>query len=450
MMLFSYLIFLSAVIGIYVLDYRLVKRDWYNPLYIFLLSNIIYVTPLTVRYLLDLPVEGSVTPYFYDIKEVYPFAVLANAFGVCVFYVSYLATKNNVFTQAVISFSSVMERRRVNYLFLGWAVFFIGFLIFLFEARSLGGAVGVLLQGYAVTTYFLESPMLAASISMMATASFFFLADFSHANRRIGFWFSMLSIFSVILIQIILGRRAEIIIWGGAYLIFYSILIKKIEFWKISLLVIAAFFFLNVLGLARAGGYESFSEFIERLLMFSSRDNHKNSSDAYYTLTTGHFAIPFETLPILMWDMDSTSFRYGATLLDLIFQWIPRGLWPDKPYGLGQWYMRSYYDAGAAANEGRQFYYLTEGYVNFGFFGALIFSAVWGFMLKSISILGGVRGSSLILPVFISAIYTSAILILLANDLVGFFVAHPKKSIIWFVAAYVIFSFIFGDRRGRR
>ena len=60
----TYLLFLISIIIIFIIDKLIAKRSWHDPLYIFLILMILYVSPLTLRYIYDLPIEGNVTQYF--------------------------------------------------------------------------------------------------------------------------------------------------------------------------------------------------------------------------------------------------------------------------------------------------------------------------------------------------------------------------------------------------
>lgn len=67
---------------------------------------------------------------------------------------------------------------------------------------------------------------------------------------------------------------------------------------------------------------------------------------------------------------------WGGQLLGAALFFVPRGIWPGKPYGTGYTIHITEKKYGAAANVSCPL--LGEGYVNFGFFGVFLFAAVLG------------------------------------------------------------------------
>lgn len=437
MILLSYILFLTSIFLIFLFDRIQIKRNWYDPLYAFLILNAVYVSPLTLRYILNLPVEGNVTDLFYKIHDIFPYAVMANTLALFAFYFSYRLTNNNLLTNYIIKTSKKIEKKKLNFFLAGWLATITGASLFIAASQGHGGVLSVLLSGYAVTLAFTESPILPLSLSILTSGSFLFLANYSFKKEKASILLSIAVLSFAFLIQIILGRRAEIAVWGLSYIIYYSLIIKPISSKKLIIILTSSFLFLNILGLARQANYESFDTVFDNINNQASL-SRENKSDFFYTLTTGQFVVPFETLPILMDDLKFSEMQFGSTLPSIVTQWIPRGFWENKPYGLSNWFMRRFYDSSAPVNEGRQFYYLSEGYINFGFPGIILWGLLWGFLLKSISILLNKKNNNLILPSYIGSIYCAGLVTLLANDLTGFFVAFPKNTISAFLTLYIL------------
>jgi hypothetical protein len=170
-------------------------------------------------------------------------------------------------------------------------------------------------------------------------------------------------------------------------LIFWHHTIRRISFKAVALIGLIAFVFLNVYGMMRESKYDSLSDVVRK---------NENSFEllqvtggtydaATYTLTTGEFAVPFETFPQMIKSVGPDIFpKFGFTYLRSPLFFIPSVLFPSRPEALGNWYMKQFYGSGWGLNEGRAFYFLSEGYLNFGPAGVLAIMVVWGAALGAI------------------------------------------------------------------
>jgi hypothetical protein len=70
---------------------------------------------------------------------------------------------------------------------------------------------------------------------------------------------------------------------------------------------------------------------------------------------------------------------YGVSVLRTPLYLIPGAIFPDRPLPLANWYMRRFYGGGYGLNEGRAFFFLAEGYLNFMFAGVVLVALLWGF-----------------------------------------------------------------------
>lgn len=440
MLIFSYFTLLFIAIFIWCVDYFIYRRNWYDPLYLFLFFILLYISPLSLRYINSLPVEGNVTKYFYEIESIYPYSLLFVSLGMIIFYFSYLYSP--VISLKISIKENFLSLNLAGYKLLkliGYLYVFFGIVSFILISNEYGGVKNVILMGYGVTEVFSRQPLLPISLSIISTATFIFLVQYSIFKYKFDFFISILIIVLVIFFNIILGRRAEIAVWGMSYVIFYSILIRRVSFKIIFPVILSGFLFLNIIGLARNANYENIDVFFDSVSKQISSVK-ENSNGMFYTLTTGQFVVPFETLPILMLKLEKDDLYFGSTLFNIFTQWIPRSMYINKDYGIGQWYYQKFYDPIAPPNEGRQFFFLSEGYLNFGYLGIILWSLLWGFFWKNISALKNNKryNNRNILGYFIFSIYSGAMIILVAGDSVSMFVALVKSNILWFLSAYII------------
>ncbi|CDL84459.1 hypothetical protein [Xenorhabdus cabanillasii] len=428
MILISYIFFIASIILIFMIDKLTIKRVWFDPLYVFLILMIIYVSPLNIRYIFNLAISGNVTYMFYDIKNIFPYSVMLTTISLWIFYFFYRISKPIFITKKLIKLGAKLDSLNLPLSITGKILVILGFSIFLIISNNNGGITSILLEGYGVTKIFADNPILEISLYIAYVGSFFLL--FSGRKKT-----SIIIFLIIMTINIILGRRSQLIIWGMAYAIFYFIKFRFISFKKILPFILVSFILLNILGYIRNSNYKSYQDLYERSIASLEHANH-NSSSMYYTLTDGQFVVPFETLPVLMNKLEPNDYYYGSSLLDTIIQWIPRFIFPSKSYGLSNWYYRSFYDQNASPNTGRQFFFLSEGFINFGIIGIFIWAGLWGFFWKNISSL--IKYSPSTLTSFIFSIYVSSMILLLSGDSVSLFVATPKSSIIWLFLGYII------------
>ncbi len=434
MIIFTYSLFVTTLLVILCIDRIIYNRRWYDPLYCFLFTMLIYVSPLSIRYILNLPIEYGITPYLYEIEDIFPYATIATTMAVIIFYISYIFSPKLKFKQSFLKqhkHNDVILRR------IAIIVFCLGLLNLSILSQQFGGIKNVILMGYNVTEIFAQNPMISMSINMMFASSFLLLSAYSIARRKQNLFLSILTFAFCSIILTIMGRRSELVIFTGSYIIFYALSIKDIKFKQIIPIVIAGFIFLNILGLARNSDYDDIESFIE--VSTQRIDGLEDNQDGgiFYTLIHGQFAIPYETLPILM--KYHNNYLYGATITDMFTQWIPRSIYPDKDYGIAVWYYHEFYDPNAPSNEGRQFFFLSEGYLNFGIIGIFIWAILWGFFWKNIASLTEYKN---LLFYFVFSIYTASMLILVPNYSTGLFTTIIKTYIIWFLLPYILYLII--------
>lgn len=105
--------------------------------------------------------------------------------------------------------------------------------------------------------------------------------------------------------------------------------------------------------------------FLDTFRRFTSETEIKFEMD-FGMFQEGHFDSYQSILSVLKHDL----ITYGHQLLGVIFFWVPRSLWPNKPIGSGAF----------SANEvdldfsNISMNFFAEGYINFGFFGVCLFT----------------------------------------------------------------------------
>lgn len=76
------------------------------------------------------------------------------------------------------------------------------------------------------------------------------------------------------------------------------------------------------------------------------------------------------------------DYQYGKSVAELVVRPIPRRFWPEKPLSLDFILLDLFRGMGTHASGGAPVGLIAEGYLNFGWFGVVLFSAIFGFVLK--------------------------------------------------------------------
>lgn len=117
-------------------------------------------------------------------------------------------------------------------------------------------------------------------------------------------------------------------------------------------------------------------QFFGLFMIFPLLDNFRRvSEDVTFQLSTSWvFAGHLDSAQNFARAMELNFITYGYQLLGVLLFFIPRSLWPSKPIGSGS-------EVSTASNltlENISMHFLGEGYINFGFLGIFMFSALLG------------------------------------------------------------------------
>jgi hypothetical protein len=245
---------------------------------------------------------------------------------------------------------------------------------------------------------------------------------------------------------LVMGSRNMIVYMSLSVAVFWHYAIKRIPLKGVILIGVICFVALNIVGYLRTSRYQSLSDFWST----SASAYDKTGSEQgrfFYTLTTGEFVVPFETFPQMVKSVGSDLYpHFGITYLWDASQWIPGILFPGRPSTLTHWYMETFYERDTGLNIGRSFFFLSEGYLNFGPIGVFLTMAAWGvffgvvhsYMHKA----KGEPGAIMLAALTVAFIYRG-----IAGDFSTLFVSLPEQSL----SAAVIGIWIsnFGARRNR-
>ena len=130
---------------------------------------------------------------------------------------------------------------------------------------------------------------------------------------------------------------------------------------------------------------------------------------------------------------------FGMSYLQAPIYLIPSAIFPDRPVPLAIWYMTRVFGAGEKLNEGRQFFFLAEAYLNFGAFGVLTLGLAWGVLWGALHQWIRLRGAGLA-SVLVYAVVVGFMFRCIAGDASTLVAGVTQKSLAPVVLGILIMT----------
>lgn len=188
---------------------------------------------------------------------------------------------------------------------------------------------------------------------------------------------------SPLLALFVSGRAAMfymVLSFAIVYVILRNYKLTLFKFAKLLLIVLFMMYLAQLLGAVRIvllSGNLSFSDFFDLL-------NYSNIGDIIFT-TLVAFSWDYSVFDTLVRILNSNeSFMYGYTNLSYLLAYIPRVVWPDKPYdqGFGLLMTQVFYgDIFSSTGSTFAGTIIGEGYWNFGIVGVGLYSFVFSYFI---------------------------------------------------------------------
>lgn len=367
---------MAGLASLYIYGFR--RAELFEPVSIFLMFYHLFVLPLPIRAYFTSDIAGDVTDHLPYLLPYIPPAVLLAAAGIPFFLVAYYAS----FAKSLgrrIPHPPICVRDHSTVSFL--AILALALLLIYLLVRDHGGLVPFLLLGYNSTAETFGKGYLAVGFPWLIVANLFLLHKYALTGKSRHLGFCGIFLVCNLASQLITGNRGLMLYTLLALLVAFHYSVRPIRVRTLVPLAAVVFLALNSVGYLRGSGYHSMAEYWGTLAEFAGSlfsPGHDRTS-LFYTLTTGEFVVPFETLPQMIKSVgNDISAWYGLSYVRSPVFFIPSAIYPDRPIPLTNWYMETFYGAHAALNEGRAFFFMAEGYLNFGLAGALMIVVLWG------------------------------------------------------------------------
>jgi hypothetical protein len=422
-LLLSILLYLLVAVSTLAYAVRVKKARILDPIIQFLIFLTLFVVPLPLRAYMTKEIEGDITQHLPELLPYMPIAVFMTAVSLPLFTWGYYSR----FAERVAA--RLPRPRTGRNLLAPFLILGIFSLCLVFQlARSTDGLLNFLLLGYGASAEIYGKGHLAIGFPWLFVASMFLLYRYAERRRKSDLGLFVLTLVLLSGVFLLMGARNMIVYMGLTVVLFWHHAVGPISFKKLGAVGFACFLALNMVGYLRTSNYESASDFWRK-----STTAYKETSDVkgrmFYTLTVGEFIVPFETLPQMIRSVgNDIPPEFGFTYIKGALQWIPSVIFPDRPPALTHWYMETFYGEGHGLNIGRSFFFLSEGYLNFGLIGIFATMLAWGLFLGVVSCYlrnsKGELGAILLCALIIAFIYRG-----LAGDFSSLFVALPEQSL---------------------
>lgn len=391
---------------------------------VFISIVLLYVLPLPIAVIMGTE-GGNLSEYLYAFQSKIPLAVIYTSIFIFVYTAcSCLKVPNFAITRYL---KQYVIRTKIRIFILLWMLLaLVCFVLVLMLASQVGGMSSLFLKGYKVTELFVGQGHLAISFEWFSALLVIWAARSAVTGNKYGYFAGIFLIVLYLLLLLVMARRGMVVVVGlsTVYLMIQTGHIKRLSLFVPF--VVIGFIILNWIGLVRGESYSSATELVSILITKSydlavAGDLFSNLS---YTLTSGLFVVPFESLPQLMLRFNELDdFWYGSSIFRSLLLLVPGFLLSERPLPLSNWYMQEFYGGGHALNEGRQFFFLSEAYLNFGWFGCILWAILCAIIIRVFS---QNRRPPSYQMLAIRALFFGNLLNFVASDTTSFFVAFLK------------------------
>jgi hypothetical protein len=422
-LLLSMLFYLLIAVPTLIYVIKVKKAGFFDPAVQFLIFLTLFVLPLPLRAYMTKEIEGDVTEHLLEILPYMPIAVFMTAVSLPFFLWGYYSR----FAERVASRLPRPQTGR-NLASPAISLAIVSLFLLVQLASDSDGLLNFILLGYAASAEIYGKGHLAIGFPWMFVASLFLLYRYAVRRKKMDLALFVVAFILLGGMFLLMGSRNMIVYMGLTVALFWHYAVRPIHFKKLAVLGLTCFLALNVVGYLRTSNYRSLTDF-----WTTSASAYQESSTTkgrmLYTLTIGEFVVPFETLPQMIRSVGSEiPPQMGLTYVKDAMLWIPSVLFPDRPPTLTHWYMETFYGEGHGLNIGRSFFFLSEGYLNFGVLGVFATMLAWGVFLgivrSYLHMTAKEPGAVLLCALTIGFIYRG-----LAGDFSSMFVGLPEQSL---------------------
>jgi len=432
--------FVLIATGLYVFVLR--HSSVFEPIGQYLFFVTLFSLPLPIRAAITTESVGNISPYLPEFVSYLPISLVLTALSLPVFAAGYYSR----FARSLGERMPLIADRGLRGTRAGVIVLVaISSVLIYLLTEDIGGLLPFLLLGYNSTEATFGIGYLAVGFPWLVVAMVIMLDRYAVNRQKLDLVGFGLLLLANLVIHLVTGNRTMILYLAVVLAIFTHFRIRRLSFAFLAPVAIAGFIGLNVVGAFRGSDYETFGDFSEQTLRSVETTGDVKES-LFYTLTIGEFVVPFETLPQMVRTIGITEWPwFGASFLRSPVYLIPSAIFPDRPPSLANWYMSKYYGGGYGLNEGRAFFFLAEGYLNFGPAGVFLVAVAWGLLWGALH-RWMQRGRDRFGTVLVYALTVGYMFRCIAGEFTTLLVGITQQSLVA-VAIVILVTLMFGARR---
>ncbi len=175
------------------------------------------------------------------------------------------------------------------------------------------------------------------------------------------------------------GMRGQFAVAALIPIVYYHYSVRRFNAYTLVLGSIALYFFMNALSIMR-----SFGDLFSMIEILTSHILDDGLS--FLALSSSSELLTSANLGRLIRgiDEDEASFQYGNLFISQIGSFIPRALWPNRPFLASEVFVQTFYPGLYESGGGYGFFYHQDGYWDFGYLGVLFYAVILGFIVRKI------------------------------------------------------------------
>jgi hypothetical protein len=431
--LISIFFYIAVLVLTAIYTYGIKRSSFFEPVSLYLFFVSLFTLPLPIRFCITTDIEGNVSPMLMQFAPWLGVSVFLTALALPTFVIAYYSRWAKVLGSKI----PLIADNRSRGAGIGiWVLTGISFLLIYLLTESLGGIFSFLLLGYKSSEETFGRGYLAVGFPWLVVAMLAWLDRYASQRKIFDLIWAVCLLCLNVMIFAITGNRAMLMYMAISLIVFVNYRIRRIGFRTLLPVALCGFLALNLMGAMRASSYESVSDFVNKTFVSTGDVVDGDKENFFYTLTIGEFVVPFETLPQVIRKIGAEELPwFGWSYFRSPVYLIPSFIYPDRPDAIAKWYMDKYYGGGFGLNEGRQFFFLSEGYVNFGPLGVLLVAGAWG-LLWGILHNWMIRGVDRFGVVLLYSLLSAFMFRCIAGDVVTLLVGTAQQSV---AAIFIIF-----------
>lgn len=419
------------------------RASIFEPIGQYLFFVTLFAVPLPVRAWVTMDIEGNVSRYLPLFASYLPLSLALTALSLPVFAASYYSPFTRRWGERLPLLAPMgLGATRVG----GLSLVVLSIVLIYLLTADIGGLLPFLLHGYMSSKVTFGHGYLAVGFPWLLVAMVLLLDCYAAGRKKLDLLMFVVLLLVNIAIHTVTGNRMMLMYLSIVLCTFIHFRVRRLSSWLLLPVAVAGFFALNMIGIVRGSYYYNITDFTGTTSSSLEGIRGNNWEDLFYTVSIGEFVVPFETFPQVIRSVGVTEWPWmGWSFLRAPAQFIPSAIFPDRPLTMAASYMANFYGEGYGLNEGRQYFFLAEGYLNFGPLGVFLLAAVWGVVWGALH-RWMQRGSDRFGTVLIYALLVGFMFRCIAGDFVSLLVGTTQQSLSAVILIFVVARLI-GSRR---